>query len=92
MVLRGRKLCHSEKGDSLRSPSRFLMLMQLFDQYIALRYQLVPYVKKLFQNLQQTGRVIMRPLYFDFSVTDEFVRNATRVNDPAVVHQFMFGM
>lgn len=60
-------------------------------QYIALRYQLVPYVKRLFQMLQKTGRVVMRPLYFDFSTTDDFVRNATQANDPTVVHQFMFG-
>jgi len=34
----------------------------------------------------------MRPLYFDFSLEDEFVQSATRENDPVVVHQFMFGM
>jgi len=34
----------------------------------------------------------MRPLYFDFSLEDEFVQSATRGNDPVVVHQFMFGM
>ena len=34
----------------------------------------------------------MRPLYFDFSLTDEFVQSATQANDPAVIHQFMFGM
>ncbi|KAL9709227.1 hypothetical protein Ac2012v2_007581 [Leucoagaricus gongylophorus] len=33
----------------------------------------------------------MRPLYFDFSLTDEFVQSATQGNDPAVIHQFMFG-
>ncbi|KAL0576421.1 hypothetical protein V5O48_005557 [Marasmius crinis-equi] len=60
-------------------------------KYIALRYQLVPYVKKLFEQLQATGKTIMRPLYYDFSLSDSFVANATRFNDPAVVHQFMFG-
>ncbi|KAF5350612.1 hypothetical protein D9756_008631 [Leucocoprinus leucothites] len=68
-------------------PENFVILKK----YIALRYQLIPYVKKLFQNLQKTGSVIMRGLYYDFSLTDEFVRNATRANDPAVIHQFMFG-
>ncbi|KXN83508.1 hypothetical protein AN958_01366 [Leucoagaricus sp. SymC.cos] len=68
-------------------PENFIVLKK----YIALRYQLVPYVKKLFQLLQQTGRVIMRPLYFDFSLTDDFVKNATQANDPTVIHQFMFG-
>uniref|UniRef100_A0A0W0F472 Glycoside hydrolase family 31 protein n=1 Tax=Moniliophthora roreri TaxID=221103 RepID=A0A0W0F472_MONRR len=60
-------------------------------KYIALRYQLVPYVKKLFQDLQATGKSIMRPLYYDFSLSDPFVANATRFNEPAVIHQFMLG-
>ncbi|KAK7018677.1 hypothetical protein VNI00_018332 [Paramarasmius palmivorus] len=59
-------------------------------KYIALRYQLIPYVKKLFQDLQATGKSIMRPLYYDFS-SDPFVANATRFNEPTIVHQFMFG-
>ncbi|KAK7047629.1 hypothetical protein VNI00_006397 [Paramarasmius palmivorus] len=59
-------------------------------KYIALRYQLIPYVKKLFQDLQATGKTIMRPLYYDFS-SDPFVSNATQSNDPAVIHQFMLG-
>jgi len=63
----------------------------ILKQYIALRYQLMPYVRKLFQMLHQTGRVIMRPLYFDFLVSDDFVKNGTQANDPAIVHQFMFG-
>ncbi|KAG7095263.1 hypothetical protein E1B28_006036 [Marasmius oreades] len=60
-------------------------------KYIALRYQLVPYVKRLFEQLQATGKTIMRPLYYDFSLSDPFVANATRFNDPSIVHQFMFG-
>ncbi|EEB90455.1 hypothetical protein MPER_11336 [Moniliophthora perniciosa FA553] len=59
--------------------------------YIALLYQLIPYVKKLFQDLQATGKFIMRPLYYDFLLSDPFVANATRFNDPAVIHQFMSG-
>jgi hypothetical protein len=42
--------------------------------------------------LQESGRAIMRPLFFDFSLNDEFVVNATRKNDPLVVHQFMLGI
>jgi hypothetical protein len=70
--------------------SPFLTLF--ISQYIALRYQLIPYIKSLFQNLQKSGQIIMRPLYLDFSKSDEFVRNATKSNDPSVIHQFMFGI
>ena len=51
----------------------------------------MPYVKALFQQMQATGRTIMRPLYYDFSLSDPFVANATAANDPLVVHQFLFG-
>ncbi|TFK52912.1 glycoside hydrolase family 31 protein [Heliocybe sulcata] len=64
---------------------------EIIKQYIALRYQLVPYVKRLFQMLHDTGRAIMRPLYYDFSVSDEMVVNATATNNPLVTHQFMLG-
>ncbi|EKM78298.1 hypothetical protein AGABI1DRAFT_121418 [Agaricus bisporus var. burnettii JB137-S8] len=63
----------------------------ILKKYIALRYQLIPYVKTLFQMLHTSGKVILRPLYFDFSKSDEFVRKGTKTNDPVVVHQFMFG-
>ncbi|KAK0449736.1 glycoside hydrolase family 31 protein [Desarmillaria tabescens] len=63
----------------------------ILKEYIALRYQLVPYVKKLFQKLQATGRTIMRPLYYDFSLSDENVVNGTRSNDPNIIHEYMFG-
>ncbi|KAF4576252.1 hypothetical protein EYR36_004229 [Pleurotus pulmonarius] len=63
----------------------------IIKKYIALRYQLIPYVKRLFQMLQATGRTIMRPLYYDFSLSDRFVAQGTATNDPLVVHQFMFG-
>ncbi|KAF7440145.1 hypothetical protein PC9H_000489 [Pleurotus ostreatus] len=63
----------------------------IIKKYIALRYQLIPYVKQLFRMLQSTGRSIMRPLYYDFSLSDPFVSEATAANDPLVVHQFMFG-
>ncbi|KII91682.1 glycoside hydrolase family 31 protein [Plicaturopsis crispa FD-325 SS-3] len=63
----------------------------IIKKYISLRYQLVPYVKRLFEMLQKTGRTIMRPLYYDFSLSDSFVVSATAANDPLVVHQFMLG-
>ncbi|KAK0494724.1 glycoside hydrolase family 31 protein [Armillaria luteobubalina] len=63
----------------------------ILKEYIALRYQLVPYVKKLFQMLQATGKTIMRPLYYDFSLSDENVLNGTRANDPNIIHEYMFG-
>ncbi|KAJ3754565.1 family 31 glycoside hydrolase [Lentinula raphanica] len=63
----------------------------IIKKYIALRYQLVPYVKRLFELLQQTGKTIMRPLYYDFSLSDPFVVVGTQTNDPTIVHQFMLG-
>ncbi|EEB98376.1 hypothetical protein MPER_02126 [Moniliophthora perniciosa FA553] len=43
------------------------------------------------QDLQATGKSIMRPLYYDFSLSGSFVANVTRFNVPAVIHQFMLG-
>jgi len=63
----------------------------ILNSYINLRYQIMPYTKRVFQLLHNTGRTIMRGLYYDFSVSDPFVVNATAVNDPLVVFQFMFG-
>ncbi|KAJ8698978.1 hypothetical protein PTI98_005623 [Pleurotus ostreatus] len=63
----------------------------IIKNYISLRYQLIPYVKQLFEMLQDTGRTIMRPLYYDFTLSDENVVNGTAVNDPLIVHEFMFG-
>jgi len=60
-------------------------------KYIDLRYQLVPYVRALFQQLQYSGRTIMRALYYDFSLSDPFVAQATSVNNPLVTQQYMFG-
>ncbi|KAJ7460833.1 glycoside hydrolase family 31 protein [Mycena latifolia] len=58
--------------------------------YIALRYQLKPYVSRLFEMLQASGKTIVRGLFFDFS-NDPKVVSGTAVNDPAIVHQYMFG-
>ncbi|TFY64580.1 hypothetical protein EVG20_g5893 [Dentipellis fragilis] len=63
----------------------------IIKMYIAERYKLKPYLKKLFQDLQSSGRSIMRPLYYDFSLSDPLVSNATRSNSPLVTHQFMLG-
>ncbi|KAJ8483389.1 hypothetical protein ONZ45_g14620 [Pleurotus djamor] len=63
----------------------------ILKEYIALRYQLIPYVKHLFSLLQATGRTIMRPLYYDFSLSDPFVASGTASNNPLIVHQYMFG-
>ncbi|KAI0078069.1 glycoside hydrolase family 31 protein [Panus rudis PR-1116 ss-1] len=62
----------------------------IIKKYIALRYQLIPYVKRLFEMLHASGRTIMRPLYYDFS-SDPRVVNGTANNDPLIVHQYMFG-
>ncbi|KAH7928869.1 glycoside hydrolase family 31 protein [Leucogyrophana mollusca] len=63
----------------------------IIKKYIALRYQLAPYIKRLYEMLQETGRTLMRPLYYDFSLSDPFVAKATGANNPLVAHQFMMG-
>ncbi|KAJ3799473.1 glycoside hydrolase family 31 protein [Lentinula aff. detonsa] len=50
----------------------------IIKKYIALRYQLKPYT-------------IMRPLYYDFALSDPFIVTGTQTNDPKIVHQFMMG-
>ncbi|KAN0094602.1 glycoside hydrolase family 31 protein [Tylopilus felleus] len=52
-------------------------------KYNSLHYQVVLHLKTLFGMLQATGRSIMRPLYYDFSLC--------LPDDPLVVHQFMLG-
>ncbi|KAL1741983.1 glycoside hydrolase family 31 protein [Schizophyllum fasciatum] len=63
----------------------------ILKKYISLRYQLVPYVQKLFVDLQATGKTIMRALYYDFSLSDPTVVEGTRTNDPSIVHEYMLG-
>ncbi|KAJ7811551.1 glycoside hydrolase family 31 protein [Mycena olivaceomarginata] len=63
---------------------------EIIKGYIALRYQLKPYVSRLFAMLQASGKTIVRGLFFDFS-NDPRVVNGTAVNDPSIVHQYMFG-
>ncbi|TRM67097.1 glycoside hydrolase family 31 protein [Schizophyllum amplum] len=64
---------------------------EILKDYISLRYQLVPYVKKLFVDLQASGKTIMRALFYDFSLSDPAVVEGTRFNDPAIVHEYMLG-
>ena len=40
--------------------------------------------------LATSGKTIVRALYYDFS-NDEVVVKGTAVNDPSIVHQYMFG-
>jgi len=63
----------------------------ILKKYVALRYQLVPYVKTLFKKLQATGTPILRPLYHDFTLSDPFVVEATAVNNPLVTEAYLFG-
>ncbi|KAJ6601919.1 glycoside hydrolase family 31 protein, partial [Mycena vulgaris] len=63
---------------------------EIIKGYIALRYQLKPYVSRLFAMLQASGKTIVRGLFFDFS-NDPTVVGGTAVNDPSIVHQYMFG-
>ncbi|KAJ7213434.1 glycoside hydrolase family 31 protein [Mycena pura] len=63
---------------------------EIIKGYIALRYQLKPYVSRLFAMLQESGKTIVRGLFFDFS-NDPKVVSGTAVNDPSIVHQYMFG-
>ncbi|KIY66206.1 glycoside hydrolase family 31 protein, partial [Cylindrobasidium torrendii FP15055 ss-10] len=60
-------------------------------KYIALRYQLVPYVARLFTELQKTGKTILRALYYDFSLSDARVAEGTRTHDEQIISQYMFG-
>jgi alpha-D-xyloside xylohydrolase len=59
--------------------------------YINLRYQLGSYIKAIFQQFSATGRMIMRPLYMDFSTTDANIANMTRMNSNYTTQQYMFG-
>lgn len=59
--------------------------------YINLRYQLSAYLKAVFTQFSETGRMIMRPLYMDFGTTDSNISMMTRMNDNATTQQYMFG-
>ncbi|KAK5164254.1 uncharacterized protein LTR77_009948 [Saxophila tyrrhenica] len=59
--------------------------------YINLRYQLAPYLKAVFSQFHETGRMIMRPLYMDFSQTDPAIAELTRQNANITTQTYMFG-
>ncbi|KAI6799557.1 Alpha-xylosidase [Hortaea werneckii] len=59
--------------------------------YINLRYQLVNYTRALFSQLSATGRMIMRPLYMDFGMTDPNIMEMTRNNSNVTTQQYMYG-
>ena len=49
------------------------------------------YTRAIFNRLHQTGRMIMRPLYMDFGVSDPEIMNRTAINDNVTTQQYMFG-
>lgn len=59
--------------------------------YINLRYQLAPYLQAIFRQFSITGRMIMRPLFMDFSMTDSNILPWTRINNNITTQQYMFG-
>lgn len=50
----------------------------IITEYIHFRYQLGSYLKAIFRQFHETGRMIMRPLYMDFDRTDPDVSSMTR--------------
>jgi len=59
--------------------------------YINLRYQLSSYLQAIFKQFSESGRMIMRPLFMDFSTTDSNINNMTKMNSNATTQQYMFG-
>lgn len=59
--------------------------------YINLRYQLQNYLKALFKQFSRNGRMIMRPLYMDFSLSDPQILNRSAINDNVTTQQYMLG-
>ncbi|KAG9560050.1 glycoside hydrolase family 31 protein, partial [Aureobasidium melanogenum] len=59
--------------------------------YINLRYQLSAYLRATFAQFSATGRMIMRPMYMDFSLSDSNVTAWTKVNNNFTTQQYMFG-
>lgn len=59
--------------------------------YINLRYQLAPYIRAVFNQFHLSGRMIMRPLYMDFSLTDSSISTMTAINNNVTTQQYMFG-
>ncbi|KAG9663055.1 hypothetical protein KCU64_g1555, partial [Aureobasidium melanogenum] len=59
--------------------------------YINLRYQLSAYLRATFAQFSATGRMIMRPMYMDFSLSDSNITAWTKVNNNFTTQQYMFG-
>ncbi|RFU25779.1 hypothetical protein B7463_g10544, partial [Scytalidium lignicola] len=59
--------------------------------YIHLRYQLASYLRAVFAQFHETGRMIMRPLYMDFEKFDADISIMTRNNSNVTTQQYMFG-
>jgi alpha-D-xyloside xylohydrolase len=63
----------------------------IIKSYIELRYTLVPYLRSLFAKFSETGRMIMRPLFVDFSLTDPNISLWTGQNTNFTTQQYMLG-
>ena len=63
----------------------------IIKSYIDLRYSLFSYLKAIFAHFSQTGRMIMRPLFVDFSLTDPNITPWTLDNSNVTTQQYMFG-
>lgn len=70
--------------------------LAIIKSYIELRYQLKPYLTSIFKALHESGRMIMRPLFIDFTHSDSNIPKWTRINDEGLAgnfttQQYMFG-
>jgi len=70
--------------------------LAIIKSYIELRYQLKPYLTSIFKALHESGRMIMRPLFVDFTHSDSNIPKWTRINDEGLAgnfttQQYMFG-
>ncbi|OBT89998.1 hypothetical protein VE02_01555 [Pseudogymnoascus sp. 03VT05] len=63
----------------------------IIKSYINLRYKLVPYLKTIFSEFSNTGRMLMRPLFMDFGTTDPNISRWTRENKNFTTQQYMLG-
>ena len=63
----------------------------IIKSYINMRYQLSDYLQAVFRQFHETGRMIMRPLYMDFSHCDPQIMAMTRMNTNITTQQYMFG-
>ncbi len=63
----------------------------IIKSYIELRYTPDPYIKSFFAQFSKTGRMIMRPLFVDFSTADPNIVTWTNYNTNFTTQQYMFG-